>query len=223
MVNDGRWHTAMLSMNNPASLTSRWSMILDEHRDQVSISSTASGDLDFLREGTDIHLGGWELDTGVNFEGCLGSVEIGGLGLPFHAETELRIPRPQEEKFLRTSGMLQPGCWRSDICNPNPCHNGGQCEDLFNLFKCQCPADWHGQICEVRTDACISNPCLHGSCVIISYGYKCVCKPGYTGQRCENKEDVCLGHKCRNGGTCIRGNKQYACLCTRNTTGALCQ
>lgn len=223
VVNDGRWHTAILSMNNPAALTSRWSLVVDERRDQASISSTSSGDLDFLREDTDILLGGWELDAGANLDGCLGSVEIGGLVLPFYAETELSMPRPQEEKFLRTSGMMNLGCWGSDVCSPNPCDNGGHCEDLFDLFKCRCPADWHGQNCEVRTDACTLNPCLHGSCVIVSEGYRCVCKSGYTGQRCESKEDVCAGHKCLNGGTCIRGIKQYACLCPRNTTGALCQ
>lgn len=223
VVNDGRWHTAVLSMNTPGAPTSRWSTVLDERRDQTSISTTSSGDLDFLRKDTDILLGGWEPDTGANLDGCLGSVEISGLVLPFYEEAELGMPRPQEEKFLRTSGMLNFGCWSSDICNPNPCRNGGQCEDHFDLFKCRCPADWHGQVCEVRTVACASNPCLHGSCVVVSEGYKCACRSGYIGQHCENKEDVCEGHKCLNGGTCIRGIKKYACLCPRNTTGALCQ
>ncbi|KAK2860859.1 hypothetical protein Q7C36_005025 [Tachysurus vachellii] len=223
MVNDGHWHSAILSMNVPSAPTSRWSMVLDDRRDQASISSTSSGDLGFLREDTDILLGGWELDIGADFEGCFGYVEIGGLIFPFYAETELSMPRPQEERFLRLSGMLTLGCWGSDICNPNPCHNRGQCEDHFNRFKCRCPADWHGQFCEVRTDACYSNPCLHGSCVTVYEGYECVCESGYIGHLCENKEDVCMGHKCRNGGTCLRGIKQYACLCPRNTTGALCQ
>ncbi|XP_046708600.1 protein crumbs homolog 1-like [Silurus meridionalis] len=223
LVNDGHWHSVILSMNNPSALTSRWSMVLDERRDQASISSTSFGGLDFLRQDTDIILGGWDPESGANWDGCLGWVKIGGLVLPFYAETELSMPRPQEEKFLRASEMLNVGCWSSDICNSNPCQNEGQCEDLFDFFKCRCPADWHGQVCEVRVDACASNPCLHGSCVVVSEGYECVCESGYLGQRCEKKEDVCVGHKCRNGGTCLRGIKQYACLCPRDTTGALCQ
>lgn len=222
-MNDGRWHSAILSMNNPSTLISRWSMVLDKRRDQASISSTSTGDLDFLREDTDILLGGQRLDTWMDLDGCLGLVKIGGHVLPFYTETDLSMPRPQDEKFLKISGTLTLGCWSSDVCSPNPCHNGGQCEDLFDLFKCRCPAGWHGQICELRIDACYSNPCLRGSCVVDSEGYKCVCESGYIGQRCENKEDVCMGHKCRNGGTCLRGIKQYACLCPRNTTGALCQ
>jgi hypothetical protein len=27
-----------------------------------------------------------------------------------------------------------------DECNPNPCVNGGVCEDLINAYECTCPA-----------------------------------------------------------------------------------
>ncbi|KAL7879418.1 hypothetical protein SRHO_G00016720 [Serrasalmus rhombeus] len=218
-VSDGQWHSAILSMDNPALESSTWTMVLDQ--EESSVSSLASGDLDFLREDVDIMLGG--LGPLANLEGCLGLVEIGSLSLPFYSQTELNLPRPQEEQFLRTSGSPSFGCQGSRVCDPNPCQNGGECQDLFDLFQCRCSSLWAGQMCETNSAACLSNPCIHGSCSVVPEGYKCLCESGYTGQRCEEEVDLCAGHKCSNGGTCLRGLKQYACLCPRNTTGPLCK
>lgn len=184
------------------------------------MSSVTCGDLDFLRENVDILLGG--LGPWANFEGCLGLIEIGDLSLPFYNQTELNLPRPQEEQFSRTSASPSFGCQGSRVCEPNPCQNGGQCKDLFDHFQCQCLPAWAGQTCE-NTDACTSNPCIHGFCSTVSGSYECLCETGYTGQRCEEAVDMCAGHKCSNGGTCLRGLKQYACLCPRNTTGPFCK
>ncbi|XP_072543131.1 protein crumbs homolog 1-like [Salminus brasiliensis] len=220
-VNDGSWHSAVLSMDNPALQNSTWTMLVDQQHQEATVSSVVSGDLDFLREDVDILLGG--LGPWGNLEGCLGWVEIGGLSLPFYSQSELNLPRPQEEQFLKTSGSPSFGCWGSRVCEPNPCQNGGECQDLFDLFQCRCPSAWAGRVCETNTDSCFSNPCVHGSCRTVSAGFQCLCEAGYTGHHCEEEVDMCAGHKCSNGGTCLRGFKQFACLCPRNTTGPLCK
>ncbi|XP_066538185.1 protein crumbs homolog 1-like [Hoplias malabaricus] len=217
-ASDGRWHKAELKMDNPALQNTPWTMVLDQ--DEALVSDVASRSLDFLREDVDILLGG--LGPGASFEGCLGSVEIGGLLLPFYNQSELNLPRPQEEQFLRASGHPVFGCRGSGVCDPNPCQNGGECEDLFDLYQCHCPSFWSGRTCETKMDACLSEPCVHGSCMASALGYECLCEPGYSGERCEQEMDMCAGHKCHNGGTCLRGLKQFACLCPRNTTGPLC-
>ncbi|XP_077066798.1 protein crumbs homolog 1-like isoform X1 [Siphateles boraxobius] len=223
LVSDGQWHRADFSMDNPALQSSRWRLVLDEHWEKPSISITASEDLDFLREDVDIILGGLGPNSEGNFAGCFGVVEIGGLALPYYSDMEMNLPRPQEEHFLRTSATPYFGCWGSNVCEPDPCQNGGVCEDLFDLFKCHCPSDWDGQLCELTLDTCASNPCVHGACRGVSAGYECLCDVGYTGRLCEMVVDVCAHHKCSNGGTCLRGLKRYACLCPRNTTGPFCR
>lgn len=223
LVSDGQWHRADFSMDNPALQSSRWRLVLDEHWEKPSISITASEDLDFLREDVDIILGGLGPNSEGNFAGCLGLVEIGGLALPYYSDMEMNLPRPQEEHFLRTSATPYFGCWGSNVCEPDPCQNGGVCEDLFDLFKCNCPSDWDGQLCELTLDTCASNPCVHGACRGVSAGYECLCDVGYTGRHCEVVVDVCANNKCSNGGICLRGLKRYACLCPRNTTGPFCR
>ncbi|XP_051556337.1 protein crumbs homolog 1-like [Myxocyprinus asiaticus] len=223
LVSDGQWHRADFSMDSPALEASQWRMVLDEHWDKPTISFSDSGDLDFLREDVDIFLGVLGSDFGDNLAGCLGLVEVGGLTLPYYSDTEMNLPRPQEEQFLRTSGTPHLGCWGSNVCEPDPCQNGGICEDLLKLFKCHCPSDWDGQRCEFSVNYCTSNPCVHGTCRVVSGGYECSCDVGYTGQRCELEVDVCAHHKCSNGGTCLRGLKRYACLCPRDTTGPYCR
>uniref|UniRef100_A0A8C2K700 Uncharacterized protein n=1 Tax=Cyprinus carpio TaxID=7962 RepID=A0A8C2K700_CYPCA len=223
LVNDGQWHKADFSMDSPVLQSSRWRIVLDEHWEKPSVSFTASGDLDFLRDDVDIILGGLGPDSEGNFAGCLGLVEIGGLALPYYSDMEMNQPRPQDERFLRTSGTPYFGCWGSNVCEPDPCKNGGVCEDLFDLFKCHCPSDWDGQRCEFTVDDCASNPCVHGACKAISAGYECLCDAGYTGRHCETEVNVCAHHKCSNGGTCLRGLKRYSCLCPRNTTGPFCR
>ncbi|XP_076000862.1 protein crumbs homolog 1-like [Genypterus blacodes] len=223
-ISNGVWHTVELSMEDQSLQTSRWIMAVDGGKVEVHMSDFHAGNLDFLRNGTDIFLGGQSLDAGVNFSGCLGPVEIGGLLLPFHGDTELNLPRPQEEQFVRMSENISPhyGCWGADVCAPNPCQNKGVCEDLFDMHHCRCPPDWAGLACQEPADTCASNPCVHGNCTTPSEGYECVCELGYKGRHCEIEVDMCENSHCRNGSTCLRGFHHYTCLCPQNMTGQYC-
>ncbi|XP_076600147.1 protein crumbs homolog 1-like [Chaetodon auriga] len=223
-VSDGEWHTVELSMEDQTLPTSRWIMAVDGGKDEQSMSKTAGGDLSFLREGADIFLGGLGLDAGVKLSGCLGLVEIGGLPLPFHHDTELKLPRPQEEKFTRINHNAGPryGCWGASVCAPNPCMNEGVCEDLFDSHHCTCPSEWTGPLCQESTNTCISSPCIYGNCTNLPGGFRCVCELGYSGEQCEVEVDMCENSNCSNGATCLKGFESYTCLCPQNLTGQYC-
>ncbi|CAM9320820.1 unnamed protein product [Lampetra planeri] len=218
-VSDGEWHTVEIRVENQ---TSRWIMAVDGVKEVMS--DITAGDLDFLREGADIFLGGLSLNTRVDLSGCLGPVEIGGLLLPFHMDTELKLPRPQEEQFVRMNINTPPqyGCWGASVCEPNPCQNGGVCEDLFDQHGCTCPSEWTGALCQDTTDTCVSRPCIFGNCTSLSGGYDCVCEEGYSGEQCEVEVDLCENSNCSNGATCLKGFQTYACLCPQNLTGQYC-
>ncbi|MBN3307147.1 CRUM1 protein, partial [Amia calva] len=218
-VSDGRWHKVMLSMMTPTSQLSKWVMVVD-NEEQLTTTNVVTGNLNFLREGTDILLGG--LGPG-NFTGCLSTVEIGGISLPHFGNSETHLPRYQEEQFIKTSA--EPaliGCAGADVCAVEPCLNGGRCEDLFNLFNCTCSPGWTGPRCEINIDNCASNPCIHGNCSHKTSSYECDCHPGYTGRSCELEIDECANHKCGRGATCLDGINRYSCLCPENMTGPRC-
>ncbi|XP_042370547.1 protein crumbs homolog 1-like, partial [Plectropomus leopardus] len=225
LVSDGEWHTVELSMESQTPQTSRWIMTVDGGKKEPGMSKSATGDLDFLQEGADIFLGGLSLDAGVNLSGCLGPVEIGGLALPLHLDTELNLPRPQEEQFVRINSDAAPsyGCWGASVCAPNPCKNEGVCEDLFDLHHCTCPSEWMGPLCQDRTDTCISSPCIYGNCIDLPGGFECLCEPGYSGKQCEVEADMCENSNCSEGSTCLKGLQSYACLCPQNLTGQYCE
>ena len=35
-----------------------------------------------------------------------------------------------------------------DECDPNPCQNGGTCNDGINSYKCECVSGFNGTNCE---------------------------------------------------------------------------
>lgn len=224
-ISDGEWHTVKLSMENKTLPASRWTLAVDGSQMEPRVSQTAAGGLDFLREGVDIFLGGQSLDGAGELSGCLGSVKIGGLLLPFHLDMELNLPRPQEEQFVRVNSNSPPqyGCWGTNVCAPNPCQNQGVCEDLFNLHRCTCPSEWTGPLCQDWADACSSSPCVYGNCTNLPGGFTCVCEMGYSGEQCEAEVDNCENNNCSNGATCLKGFQSYSCICPQNLTGEFCK
>ena len=35
-----------------------------------------------------------------------------------------------------------------DECHGGPCENGGMCIDLVGGFRCECPPEWTGDVCQ---------------------------------------------------------------------------
>ncbi|KAG2461833.1 protein crumbs homolog 1 isoform X2 [Polypterus senegalus] len=222
-VNDVKWHMVTLSMVEDMLLHSNWQMSIDGKINTIS-RSESTGNLNFLREDTDILLGGTGPDSQGDLVGCLSTVSIGGIPLPYLTSADIHITKPQQEQFVKVSThTVIAGCSGEAVCASNPCRNGGTCEDLFNLFNCTCPGGWTGLMCEINIDECESNPCVHGNCSDKILFYECICIPGYTGRNCELEINECLNHQCKNGATCIDGINRYSCLCPRNSTGPFCE
>ncbi|KAM6922069.1 protein crumbs homolog 1 [Xenentodon cancila] len=222
-VNDGEWHTVHLFMTAPWSPSSRWTLLLDDEIEEAAISRKHGGNLNFLRQDVDIFLGGLAPDAGWSLAGCLGTVELGGIALPYISPSDVNLPRLQDEQFVQTSpDPPLVGCSGASVCEPSPCLNHGECQDLFNTYNCSCAEGWAGRRCDIFTDTCASRPCVHGNCSLNGLTYECTCDLGYTGVDCEEVADMCENHLCANGGTCLHGPETYACLCPENYTGAFC-
>ncbi|XP_014260565.1 protein crumbs isoform X1 [Cimex lectularius] len=43
---------------------------------------------------------------------------------------------------------VEVGCKREPQCNPNPCHSGGHCTDLWRNFSCTCERPYLGRTCQ---------------------------------------------------------------------------
>uniref|UniRef100_A0A8C5N118 Uncharacterized protein n=1 Tax=Gouania willdenowi TaxID=441366 RepID=A0A8C5N118_GOUWI len=215
LLSDGLWNSVRLRLEEEHAPNSRWIMDVNGDTEEINMSDAATGSLNFLQEGADVFLGGRGLDDFANFSGCLGPVEVGGLLLPFHLDTEFKLPRPQEELFSLTghpgvgSGPRR-GCWGSSVCEPNPCLHQGACDDLFDLHQCTCPPEWAGPLCAHPADPCTPSPCVYGMCISNNThaGFQCVCEPGYGGERCEAEVNACENNE--------------SCLCPHNRTGPRC-
>uniref|UniRef100_A0A2K6JNF1 Protein crumbs homolog 1 n=1 Tax=Rhinopithecus bieti TaxID=61621 RepID=A0A2K6JNF1_RHIBE len=222
-VNDGMWHEVTLSMTDPLSQTSRWQMEVDNQTPFVT-STIATGSLNFLKDNTDIYVGDGAIDNIKGLQGCLSTIEIGGIYLSYFENVDGFTNKPQEERFLKIStNSVVTGCLQLSVCNSNPCLHGGNCEDIYSSYHCSCPLGWSGKHCELNIDECFSNPCIHGNCSDRVAAYHCTCEPGYTGVNCEVDIDNCQNHQCANGATCISDTNGYSCLCFGNFTGKFCR
>uniref|UniRef100_A0A8I3W4F5 Protein crumbs homolog 1 n=1 Tax=Callithrix jacchus TaxID=9483 RepID=A0A8I3W4F5_CALJA len=222
-VNDGMWHQVTLSMTDPVAQTSRWQMEVDNQTPFVT-STIATGSLNFLKDNTDIYVGDRAIDNTKGLQGCLSTIEIGGIYLSYFENVHGFTNKPQEEQFLKIStDSVVTGCLQLNACNSNPCLHGGSCEDIYSSYHCSCPLGWSGKHCELNIDECFSNPCIHGNCSDRVAAYHCRCEPGYTGVNCEVAKDNCQRHQCANGATCISDTNGYSCLCLGNFTGKFCR
>ncbi|XP_008046402.1 protein crumbs homolog 1 [Carlito syrichta] len=222
-VNDGTWHEVTLSMTDPLAQASRWQMEVD-HQTPFVTSAIATGNLNFLKDNTDISVGGRVIDNMKGLQGCLSTIEIGGIYLSYFENVHGFTNKPQREQFLKIStNSVVTGCLQLNACNSNPCLHGGNCEDIYSSYHCSCPLGWSGTHCELNIDECFSNPCIHGNCSDRVAAYYCRCEPGYTGVNCEVAIDNCQNHHCANGATCISNTNGYSCLCFGNFTGKFCR
>lgn len=60
-------------------------------------------------------------------------------------------------------GLLLPSLASGIGCVPNPCQNGGTCQDNLLSYTCNCAPGFSGSNCQVNINECLPvNPCLHG-------------------------------------------------------------
>ena len=76
-------------------------------------------------------------------------------------------------------------CHYGRFCNPNPCQNGGLCEEGANGPICKCRG-FTGTYCTIDINECLNNnPCQNsGTCINSNGGFHCICPPGVSGIYC---------------------------------------
>ena len=48
-------------------------------------------------------------------------------------------------------------------CDPSPCENGAECEDLVMATRCHCLTGFTGEFCEINVDDCQHSYCENNS------------------------------------------------------------
>ncbi|KAG5850627.1 hypothetical protein ANANG_G00084450 [Anguilla anguilla] len=218
-VSDGRWHSAGLSMTSPRSQASGWTLRVDEEEEPAASAATAAGNLDFLKEGAVVLLGGGAPGGG-GLAGCLSTVAVGG-GAAAPRRVGGEPPRPQEERFVRTSpGAAETGCRDPAACSPEPCRNGGVCRDLPGPPPSAAPAPGLGgaplrdrrrlRLRPLRPRQ-LQPPRRGGAPVRLRAGLRRRRLPGPAGR--------VPGHGCANGGTCLPPPAATPASAQRTTPG----
>ncbi|XP_062269378.1 protein crumbs homolog 2a isoform X2 [Platichthys flesus] len=212
-VADGSWHRLNISMAEKERKPSPWFITVDGIIDTNSLPERTKS-LQFINQK------GAMLVIAESFAGCLGTVRVGGVHLPF--TDNYNAPQQSQFHFIGKP-TLNLGCSSSPVCDSSPCLNGATCEDLFDKFGCVCDSGWEGHQCETDTDDCASQPCVHGTCKDYLTGFECNCHQGYTGKLCDEDLNDCEHHACEHGGTCQDGPNMYTCICPKDYNGPLCQ
>ncbi|XP_021699917.1 protocadherin-like wing polarity protein stan isoform X3 [Aedes aegypti] len=106
------------------------------------------------------------------------------------------------------------------------------------------------QVLPFDDNLCVREPCLnYEQCIsVLKFGnasgfihsdtvlfrpiypvntFACKCPEGFTGSKehylCDTEVDLCYSDPCQNGGSCIRREGDYTCVCTESYTGVNCE
>ncbi|XP_026108690.1 hyaluronan-binding protein 2-like isoform X2 [Carassius auratus] len=109
-------------------------------------------------------------------------------------------------------------------CSPNPCLNGGVCDEKKNHFKCKCPKQFVGRRCERGKRVCKRGTCGAGLCLLTSSPpyYKCKCIPPFAPPNCKTLSP-CAPNPCQNNGKCVDEDDDFECICPDGFSGQYCQ
>ena len=86
-----------------------------------------------------------------------------------------------------TEQLTGKRCHYGLFCNPNPCQNGGVCEEGSEGPICHCRGYTGSSNCTVDINECLrQNPCQYGgTCINTSGSFKCACPPGTKQPYCQ--------------------------------------
>ncbi|KAG5885807.1 hypothetical protein JTB14_001416 [Gonioctena quinquepunctata] len=115
------------------------------------------------------------IGTAKGFQGCIKNLKIG--------RQEIELHMNQHDWVLKTKGIRNCS---EHPCTQSVCQNNGKCLAFDDLYRCECPNHYSGDLCEKLDDPCISNPCQSGSkCRLHLDSFICDCPKGRSGLHCE--------------------------------------
>eukprot|EP00731_Ephydatia_muelleri_P026181 Em0018g281a len=142
------------------------------------------------------------------------------------------IPQPSVSTFqfnlraLPYIDYVNVGVTIIDICQANPCYNGGTCVYTGgSTTTCTCAPGFNETTCSNDINYCTPTTCLHGGTCYDGYGTytNCTCAPGFNGPTCSNDINYCTPTTCLNGGTCYDGYGTFTnCTCAPGFNGPTC-
>ncbi|XP_029689829.1 hyaluronan-binding protein 2-like [Takifugu rubripes] len=84
----------------------------------------------------------------------------------------------------------------NNVCDPNPCFNGGSCQmKSGGEFECFCLEPYGGKRCQKVKNLCENVRCGYGDCVVNLKKqpyYECKCKPPFQGPNCMTRESAAV-------------------------------
>ncbi|XP_048223975.1 LOW QUALITY PROTEIN: cubilin [Perognathus longimembris pacificus] len=158
-------------------------------------------------------------------------IKRNGIGLHQNVSSEIHTIHSKlvdlEEKFRSLQQIVD-----TNVCNSNPCRNGGTCLNLKGSFFCICPSQWEGPLCSDDVNECAAYSgtlmgCQNGATCINTMGsYRCDCTPETHGKQCEFKYDDCKGvskERCVHGicedlDRVQDGQPKFSCICEAGWT-----
>ncbi|XP_058507232.1 protein eyes shut homolog [Solea solea] len=130
-------------------------------------------------------------------------------------------------KCVCDTGVSGPPCEKKKAtCQPNPCRNGGLCEDGPEGFVCHCPESFGGLDCDSRVDFdCMLYACREDRrCTAAERDSECVCADGNVVPACKRQQqNLCSPSPCLNNATCVSRGNDYFCRCLRGFSGKNCE
>lgn len=136
---DGEWHHSYFEINNELQDGRYLAKFSTDGKTRLSTLSSS-----FLFNGN-VHIG-------FGYTGCLNDVRINDQ--PIH-----QVETNEANKFftIYDIGVVHNACSLKDYCNPNPCKNGGKCNQTEDNIVCNCRDTlYEGSTCHRGMDICIS-------------------------------------------------------------------
>ena len=133
---DGEWHTASFNVNNEKNAENSYIVkFVVDGKTRLSKMSEA-----FQFAG--------KINIGFGFTGCMRDIKINNYDL-------YRVPktpdRPNDVYKVSDIGVRKNSCSLKDYCNPNPCQNGGKCNQTEDNVVCNCKGTlYEGSTCHRR-------------------------------------------------------------------------
>nr|CAB3262800.1 uncharacterized protein LOC100183467 [Phallusia mammillata] len=118
--------------------------------------------------------------------------------------------------------MVGSQCVAFDICDQEPCLNGGTCSLNSTSYICECPESYTGPRCELFISPCLSSPCRNGgSCIDLNADFQCNCPTTHTGTTCTEDADECQQQtfQCDPNSFCVNTIGSYNCTCNEGFRG----